>query len=327
MTKRLGLFFAITVLLSALSLSAQTVVVGITGGSGGGGGTQEVQKTAFTLSEADLLALDSTPINVIPAPGAGKLLVPVAVSFLFPATGTAYYGGDFVFDIVGADDASFHLNTAGLLSQPGRTFWQGARDGVSDDSDCTNQPLRLRTFGSWNSGPITAAEIVDGGVDYHVGDLVSTNTDITRPVIRVSAVNGMGSVTALVVDSAGIVTAGAGVGANPYGNVSSSVVNAGGAAFAPGDTFRIDGSGDVAAEGEVDTVDGGGAVTMFHLTNLGTLYMSGTGVTTTPLSGGGSGLTLDIIANTGSGLTFNLTVAHGTGPVKGVVYYSVANFN
>lgn len=41
-----------------------------------GGGSMPVQVATLTLADADILALPTTPLEIIPAPGAGKVLVP-----------------------------------------------------------------------------------------------------------------------------------------------------------------------------------------------------------------------------------------------------------
>ena len=53
-----------------------------------------VRKATVTLSSADILALDSTPVTIIAAPGAGKWLVPHQVTLAVDFATTPYVNGD-----------------------------------------------------------------------------------------------------------------------------------------------------------------------------------------------------------------------------------------
>ena len=76
--------------------------------------------------------------------------------------------------------------------------------------------------------------------------------------------------------------------------------------------FTVDG-GNMDATGIVDTV-GGGIVTAYHITSVGTNYSATVGATTTPAGvqpGGGSGLLIDILT-LGGGYAVN-----DTGTIQG----------
>ena len=100
--------------------------------------------------------------------------------------------------------------------------------------------------------------------------------------------------------------------ATVYGPIDTTTLNDGGSGYAAGDTGTIDGNqyGSAAAY-VVDTVDGGGAVLTYHVTDPGDGYTTATGVTTTPggsQPGAGSGFTVDvtIVAALGDTLTITL---------------------
>ena len=96
-----------------------------------------------------------------------------------------------------------------------------------------------------------------------------------------------------------------------WGPITASSLSSPGSGYSPGETFTIDQGVDCV--GVIDSVDGSGAVTAYHLTNTGQSY------TTTPdanvLSDGA-----------GTGLTLNLTVAApATGKASFTLYYDVIN--
>lgn len=90
----------------------------------------------------------------------------------------------------------------------------------------------------------------------------------------------------------------AGVTLGWTGGIATSAVNAGGSGYAPGDTFECND-----ATGVVLTVDGGGAVLTYSITDPGFESLVANGVATSKLTGGGDDLftidiqTLDYTAN------------------------------
>jgi hypothetical protein len=63
------------------------------GGAGSVGGSYEVQTT---LSSAQILALNATPVTIVPAPGASKAIVVESIAFKMIASATAYASGGVV---------------------------------------------------------------------------------------------------------------------------------------------------------------------------------------------------------------------------------------
>lgn len=68
-----------------------------------------------------------------------------------------------------------------------------------------------------------------------------------------------------------------------------------GVGYAPGDTGTIEQGDNSSAHYRVDTVDGGGAVTAYTITDPGTVYATGVGLQTTT-SGGGEFLQINVTA-------------------------------
>lgn len=77
----------------------------------------------ISISSADILALFATPKTLVAAPGAGKILVPIACSFYFKHGATQYVGGGVVRLAWAGSGNS--LTTANLVST---TIMQGAVD-------------------------------------------------------------------------------------------------------------------------------------------------------------------------------------------------------
>ena len=81
--------------------------------------------------------------------------------------------------------------------------------------------------------------------------------------------------------------------ADTGGTITAAALNAGGADYAPGDTVQVDGfSGDSVLT--VNTVNGGGAVLTFTITDGGTGNQTGTGLATSANTGIGTGFTVNI---------------------------------
>lgn len=60
-----------------------------------------MQQRTLVISQAQMLALHTTPVEVIPAPGPHLLLVPSAITFYIPQSATPYAGGGDIYLSVG----------------------------------------------------------------------------------------------------------------------------------------------------------------------------------------------------------------------------------
>jgi hypothetical protein len=280
-------------------------------------------KTEVTLTAADLLALDATPIELVSAPGAGKLNY--VVGFLFESI-----AGDASFASTNPLDA--YIGSVGSIPSPTTTasllkvspdmnallrdaavntidtgqlnVWSG--DGFDFNADPTapsasleNQPVCLYATGAivtGTAGAITTATRHTAGTGYVVGDTGTVsgagNADATY---EIATVDGL------------------------VGAILTSSKNSGGADYVQGDTGTIN-TGGTAATYVIDSVDAG-AVLTYHLTSAGAGYSPGTGVATTKAGaqeGIGAGFTVDIATvAVGAVVTFTIE-GGGTG-------YDVAN--
>ena len=116
-----------------------------------------VQTASVTLSSAQLLNLHNTPVQLIPAPGAGNIVKPLSITLQYKAGSTPY----------NASDGNFAVGTPSL---PGATHGPGGGfiDQTSDQvayvggfggaygsrSNFENQPVIVQQNGSaeWTAG-------------------------------------------------------------------------------------------------------------------------------------------------------------------------------
>lgn len=242
---------------TSASISVRVVAEGVPSGTyaqgqtlGGAGMSEEdlpaaladlgvVQTAVVDLDSEQIATGNSSPIEVIPAPGPGKVIL---------------YGG-----AVAASDG-------GAIPYPNSSSTDG--NFFYDGSDVIlNDPVLLIANGLDDvlTGPATP---------------VSFTTDL---------------LLADAVDKALVFTLG---NDNPNGAVATinPVPDVGGSGYAPGDQFLI---GPLNAIGEVDTVDGGGAVLTWHLVSGGFDQSPGAGQATAKLGGGGDdALTVTVLTIT-----------------------------
>ncbi len=196
------------------------------------------------LSTADLLGCGATPIDLVPAPGVGKAVLPLSCVLSIQSNSVPFTVGSGQPQLGCGLLASFTPNckapascltdaSSGLFSAPGSI-------AISTAVNWENLPLSLNGFN------------VDGG-----------------PLL-------------------------------------TSSKGSGGSGYAPDDTGVLDNGG---ATYQVLTVDGGGAVLTYSITDPGTFCTVGNGQTTTPDAGGGSGFTINVLTvSSGDGTgTIDLT--------------------
>lgn len=102
------------------------------------------------------------------------------------------------------------------------------------------------------------------------------------------------------------------------GPIATTSLAAGGAGYAPGDTFEINWWGSIPPDaiGVVDTVDGGGAVVTYHLTNNGLDQDPFADVSTIVLTGGGDGnLAINVLTVVPNDAISSTSSGYGTGTV------------
>lgn len=158
------------------------------------------QQTVLTqttqISHAQLLALGSSPISVIPAPGASKVIIPGAYIFRYDFLTRAYSGdggsanGFFYGNITAGNVPGFLLNAPGSFVLAGPPPISVFSPAVGD---YTNQPLN---FGgtNLNAGPISVATVGAKGAGYAINDTGFVNTGSGDAAYVVDTVDGGGGI-------------------------------------------------------------------------------------------------------------------------------------
>ncbi len=129
-------------------LFALCVVPGAFAQSGG-----PIQTATVTLTATQLQHLKTAPVELVPAPGAGKVILDVSQQFQYKFGTTPYTvsaDGKFSVYISSANSAGFYLNAAGFLDQSTSQLASGANSGTSSTSQSSgeNSPLMIRNVGS-----------------------------------------------------------------------------------------------------------------------------------------------------------------------------------
>jgi hypothetical protein len=145
-----------------LTFNNQTANTFLAGPAGGGPGAPAfraiaaadlpgvlLQSTITSLSSANILALLGTPITLVPAPGAGFVIVPIMIDIVLFAGGAAYTdaGGAVSFNIGSASVALPNNNIFLVTVSPNKriqTFpWAGATDTAGNPPTDDNGALTI----------------------------------------------------------------------------------------------------------------------------------------------------------------------------------------
>jgi hypothetical protein len=115
-----------------------------------------VQSATVTLSSTQLQHLRGTPVQVVAAPGSGKVLNLVSMVGQYKAGGTAYNlenGGDFGTSL-GSSSLSIRLYAAGFIDQTTNHIQFNSPAGLGSQSGMENQPLLVSNNGGgeWTEG-------------------------------------------------------------------------------------------------------------------------------------------------------------------------------
>jgi len=140
------------------------------------------QKT--TLSSADILALNTVPKEIVPAPGAGKMILPISILAVAKNTATAYTGGGNIS--VGYGTVMSGDTLLGIWQQDG-TYDRYAFipasvvNGVSGTSYC--QVLSMNATSNSGSVPHVAGTNGTGESIINTSLIIGTNTDNSASLV------------------------------------------------------------------------------------------------------------------------------------------------
>ena len=120
------------------------------------GGDAAVQTAVVLLSSAQLQHLKGSPVQLVPAPGSGKVLNPISLVGQYKAGNAPYSrgeGGDFIAAF-GSASINITLNATGFIDQPTNHVQFNSPSGLGLQSSMENQALMISNSGAgeWTDG-------------------------------------------------------------------------------------------------------------------------------------------------------------------------------
>lgn len=160
----------------------------------------EILSYTQQIGAADLLAFAGGAIPVVPPPGDGKLILPLAAMLIYnfnsvdfdaAATLTLKYHGDAGFLLSGTNAQLFGQGASTMLAVPlGLVF-----DAFKLAASLTNEGIDLvLVSGALALAGIGTASLTAGGTGYAIGDTGTITTGNADATYRVLTVSGLGAV-------------------------------------------------------------------------------------------------------------------------------------
>lgn len=161
-----------------------------------GAGQVALQSTTTQLTRAQILSLDTVPVTLIPAPGAGKLINVFGIAAILNFGTVAYSSASDVLSAFyenAAFDAILAPGITDLVTNPAdsNTYNVALLDGDSGNlTGNANAAIQIDATTSYNVGPIVTATLGAGGLGYianDTGTIANGNNDATYKVLTVGA--------------------------------------------------------------------------------------------------------------------------------------------
>jgi hypothetical protein len=161
-----------------------------------GAGATDLLTTTTTLTRAQILALFTTQIVLVPSPGPGKLINVLGVAAVLNFGTVAYNAMTDDIDVLydNADfDSLINPSIVGLVTNPASSNAYVPGLVVADPSNVTgnaNAAIVLNADATYNAGPVVTTTLGAGGAGYAANDTgtISTgNNDATYKVLTVGA--------------------------------------------------------------------------------------------------------------------------------------------
>jgi hypothetical protein len=174
-----------------------------------GAGQQALLVATVNLTAAQIKTLDSVPVQLVPAPGAGKLLVPLFFVPVF-SFGTRPYQ----FATGGSDTLHVFWEPIGNTTQVGYSNMIvglasafAIQSAFFDTTDIfpgpDNESLALVSLSAYTNGAIATATLGAGGAGYVANDTGTITTGSGDATYKVLTVGGGGAVLTLSITGAG----------------------------------------------------------------------------------------------------------------------------
>lgn len=176
-----------------------------------GPGAAPMLTTTTLLTAAQIVTLNSVPVNILPSPGAGKLLVAIEVIYVFKF-GTVPFNPAASESIVieyspstdgftqGGLSGLVNQATSGFASQPG--YSNGVNSILPGDDD---SGVVLTAVSDYTDGPILTATLGAGGLGYLANDTGTITNGANDATYKVLTVGAGGAVLTFQITGAGTV--------------------------------------------------------------------------------------------------------------------------
>ena len=161
-----------------------------------GAGAVPMLFTVTALSQADILALNTVPKTLVPAPAAGFIIVVFGVAMIFHVGSALYHSAvsdNGTVQYSGTDNDSVCDVFHPLVDQAGsgNMYNSGSCDAPSDILPGNDaQAIELVSDSSYEIGPILTTSLGAGGLGYAANDtgtITTGNGDATYKVLTVGA--------------------------------------------------------------------------------------------------------------------------------------------
>lgn len=174
-----------------------------------GAGAAPLLMTTTQLTRAQILTLHSVPVQLVPAPGAGNLILVffIAAIFKFGTVGYEAVGStdslSFLYANTGDEVASA---MADLVTSAASIYSMNSTNGVSENSILPgddNQAIQINAQASYNVGPISATTLGAGGLGYLANDTGTITNGANDATYKVLTVGAGGAVLTFQITGAG----------------------------------------------------------------------------------------------------------------------------
>jgi hypothetical protein len=173
------------------------------------GGDGLIQSMTVTLTSAQILTLHTTPVQVVPAPGAGKIIVVTGMAFVYKF-GTQPYqstqSDNFAGTYTGSDEDSVIPDVHDLIvgTVSGFDYESGSCQAASDIlSGDDAQGIQVGFASNYNYGPIAVSNLAAPGSSYAIGDTGIVSSGVGDATYQVLTVDGGGGVETYEITFAG----------------------------------------------------------------------------------------------------------------------------
>jgi hypothetical protein len=165
--------------------------------------------TTVTLTAAQIRALGSTPIPLVPAPGAGRVIAVVGVAFVYLYGTHTYFDPQNGTNVAYASNLNYPLlgtsSDINVVTQPNSSF--NYSPGVISTQlnllpGVDNQAVML-TGDNLVNGPIVTATLGAAGTGYAVNDTGTITTNSGDATYQITSVGALGAVTGFTITAPG----------------------------------------------------------------------------------------------------------------------------